>query len=300
MAAALMKPIDSPSHRSMFERALDALPDGVLLTDSARKVVYCNPAFAKHWMIPDGMIASGNEIHMLNFVQGQLIDPAAFIREVERINPTTESSEDELYLKDGRVLSRRSVPFEENGVFSARLWIFNDVTDARYARIDTLCNIPNRRAYSTNYPTFVEAPDDGLLKSVGILDIDNFKAYNDRYGHAAGDLVLREIGALLRERTVKADDQVFRIGGEEFLFACKTRKEGDSLGFFEAVRASVAALGLKHDGNAPHGTVTVSIGICTFRGARNPSALFEKVDAALYRAKSGGRNRIEIVGTQAA
>src|SRR3569623_1361338 len=163
MAAALMKPIDSPSHRSMFERALDALPDGVLLTDSARKVVYCNPAFAKHWMIPDGMIASGNEIHMLNFVQGQLIDPAAFIREVERINPTTESSEDAHYLKDGRVLSRRSVPFAESGVFSARLCMFYFVTEALYARSFTLCIFPTRRAFSTNYPASVESPVDGLL-----------------------------------------------------------------------------------------------------------------------------------------
>ena len=138
-----MNAINDKSKRSMFELALDALPDGVLLTNSDRDVVYCNAAFAKHWNIPDWMIATGNETHMLDFVQGQLVDPAAFIREVERINPTNESSQDEVHLKDGRILSRRSVPFEENGVSAARLWIFTDVTESRHARVDSLCNVPN-------------------------------------------------------------------------------------------------------------------------------------------------------------
>ncbi|OYW28153.1 MAG: hypothetical protein B7Z44_09470, partial [Caulobacter sp. 12-67-6] len=94
--------------------------------------------------------------------------------------------------------------------------------------MDALCGIPNRRAYSADYPSFVEAADDGLIKSVGIMDIDNFKAYNDRYGHAAGDLVLRQIGSLLRGK-LSPEDMVFRIGGEEFLFACKTREAADAL-----------------------------------------------------------------------
>jgi len=70
-----------------FERALDALPDGVLLTNAARQVVYANPAFAKHWNIPAELVAARDETAMLQFVQSQLVDPAAFIREVERINP---------------------------------------------------------------------------------------------------------------------------------------------------------------------------------------------------------------------
>ncbi len=57
--------------------------------------------------------------------------------------------------------------------------------------MDDLCGLPNRRAFSADYPQFVEAADDGLFMSVAIMDIDNFKASNDRYGHAAGDLLLR-------------------------------------------------------------------------------------------------------------
>ena len=263
----------------------------MLLTNASRQLVYSNPAFAKHWNIPASMVATGDETPMLQFVQDQLVDPGAFLREVERINPTSESSQDEVHLKDGRVLSRRSVPFEENGLFQARLWIFTDITAAREARIDQLCGVPNRRAYSMEYPTFAEAGDDGLIKAVGIMDIDNFKAYNDRYGNAAGDLVLRQIGGLLR-RQLNADDLVYRIGGEEFLVACKTREGSDAVSFFEALRTSVATMRLTHEGNLPHGVVTASFGLGLFRGPRDPGELFTMIDAALYRAKKAGRNSI--------
>ena len=276
-----------------FERALDALPDGVLLTNAARQVVYANPAFAKHWNIPADMVAARDEAAMLQFVQSQPVDPAAFIREVERLNPTSEDSEDEVHLKDGRVLSRRSVPFEENGRFEARLWIFTDVTEARAARVDALCGVANRRAYSAEYPKFAEARADGLVRSVGIMDVDNFKAYNDHYGHAAGDVVLRQIGNLLR-RQLKTDDMVFRIGGEEFLVACRTREEHDALSFFEGLRQSVQEMSLSHVGNQPHGVVTASFGVGTFRTPADPAELFSAVDAALYRAKNSGRNSIEL------
>lgn len=279
----------------MFERALDALPDGVLLTDANRRVVYCNLAFTKHWNIPAWALAAHDETFLLNYVCDQLIDPAAFVREVERINPTLEASEDELSLKDGRVLSRRSVPFDEGGAFAARLWIFTDVTEARHALIDALCGIPNRRAYSVDFPRFVEAEDDGLVRSVGIMDIDNFKAYNDLYGHAAGDLILREIGTLLRRHVTSPDDLSFRIGGEEFLVASKCRDTHGALSFFEALRAGIEALHLPHEGNQPFNVVTASIGVATFRKADVPARLFDDVDAALYRAKRNGRNRIILV-----
>lgn len=279
--------------RSLFERALDALPDGVLLTDASRRVVYANPAFAAHWRIPSHLLAAGEEAPMLAFVQSQLADPVAFVREVERINPTSETSQDEVRLADGRVLSRRSIPFEEDGRFEARLWIFTDVTDARAARVDTLCGLPNRRAYAERYPEFVQAEADGLIRAVGIMDIDNFKAYNDHYGHAAGDIVLRQIGSLLR-RQLRPDDMAFRIGGEEFLLACKGRQTVGLVSFFEALRQSVAAMALTHSGNPPHGVVTASFGVGVFSGPKDPGEVFRKVDAALYRAKEAGRNAIAL------
>lgn len=277
--------------------ALESLPDGVVLIDANRRVIYSNPALIRHWRVPEDIAATRDENLMLGYACQQLVDPGTFLREVDAVTPTNVAVEDELLLKDGRILSRRSVPFEEDGVFTGRLWVFSDVTEARSARIDPLCGIPNRRAYSDDFPAFVEASDDGVVRSVGLVDVDNFKGYNDRYGHAAGDLVLRQIGALLRARAGGGDDLAFRIGGEEFLVACKVATEGDALAFFEAIRTSVAALDVPHAGNPPHGTVTVSIGMGSFRAPQASNHLFDRVDAALYRAKRDGRNRIEQVAS---
>lgn len=287
---------DRVSTRSLLERALDALPDGVLLTNAARSVVYANAAFGRLWNMPPEMLASTDEPLMLRYIQGQLVDAEAFVREVERINPTIETSQDELHLKDRRVFSRRSVAFQQHGQSEARIWIFTDITEARHARIDTLCGLPNRRAYSTEFPLFAAEADDGLVRSVALMDIDNFKSYNDHHGHAAGDGALRSIGALLRESFPNNDDLAFRIGGEEFLLACKSRKASDALMLFEALRESIAAMVLPHAGNPPHNVVTASFGMTQFQGPQNPVILFKAADAALYAAKADGRNRISLDG----
>lgn len=280
--------------RSLFERTLDALPDGVLLTDSERRVVYANRSFAQLWKIPDELVSTKNELGMLTFVTDQLLDPEGFLREVDRLQLAQETSEDEILLKDGRIFSRRSVPFDEGGRLAARIWIFTDITEARSASIDALTGIPNRHAYSRQFPEYLNTANDGLFRSVAILDIDNFKSYNDRHGHAAGDDVLRQIGTVLRTHLTNADDLFFRIGGEEFLMACRTRAALDAHTFFEALRNRVGALAITHPGNQPYGVVMVSMGLGIFEGPQSPADVFHQVDAALYQSKHLGRNRVTI------
>lgn len=277
---------------SLFESALDALPDGVLLISSERRVIYANPAFVKHWRIPSALLDFPDEAKMLRHASEQLADPESFLREVEQLHATDRSFQDELQFKDGRIFSRRSVPFLVGENFQARIWIFTDVTEARHSYIDALSGVPNRRAYSRDFPLFATAADDGLLRSAAILDIDNFKAYNDHYGHAAGDVVLRQVGALLRTLLRNDDDLVFRIGGEEFLLASKPRNIGDARLLFDEVRQAIAAAAIPHVGNPPYNVVTTSIGYGVFRGPRRAGDIFESIDAALYRAKSNGRNRL--------
>ena len=180
---------------SLFERALDCLPDGVLLVRDASTIVYANQAFEKIWNVPDGVITSKDDLALLPWVANQVANTAAFIGEVKRLYHSAESSEDIVLLKDGRIISRRSVPLKEEGALHTRIWIFTDITEARHARIDAITGLPNRRAYADEYPGFALSGSDGLTRSVAIMDIDNFKSYNDTYGHAAGDEVLRRIGA---------------------------------------------------------------------------------------------------------
>lgn len=277
---------------SIFERALDALPDGVLLVNADRKTVYTNAAFKRLWNMPETVLASGEDSVNLRYVLDQLVDPESFLQEVERLHPTTETSEDEIHFRDGRTVSRRSLPFQENGKFRARIWIFTDVTEAKNATVDHLTGLPNRRCFARDFPAFVSAPPDGLIRSVGILDIDNFKRFNDHYGHARGDQVLGEVGLLLKAEAARTGELVFRIGGEEFLMGTRTRNSAEARKFFESVCKSIAALNCEHAGNSPHGIVTVSIGFGSFRSAPDAGAVFDRVDKALYKAKASGRNRL--------
>jgi diguanylate cyclase (GGDEF)-like protein len=289
-------PKSSPSARAreatLFERALDCLPDGVLLIREGRTIVYANRAFERIWNIPEGIIQSRNDAALLPLVANQVVDTAAFIGEVQRLYRSPESSQDIFQLKDGRVISRRSVPLEEGGDMLTRVWIFTDITEVRQGYIDPVTGLANRRAYAKDYAKSVLAPDDGLVRSVGIMDIDNFKRYNDAYGHAAGDEALGRIGAILHASLNRSDDLVFRIGGEEFLFCCRFREPSEVASFFERIRDSIQNADIRHEGNPPYHVVTATFGVAAFSGPLQPEVAFRKADASLYQAKGSGRNTV--------
>lgn len=295
MARSMFSSLSLPAEGaecSIFERALDALPDGVLLVNADRKIIYSNTAFSRLWNIPGGACGLRDDRKTLQMVTDQLVDPLGFVEEVERLHQSMEPSEDEIRFKDGRVFSRRSVPFREVDHTNARIWIFSDVTEAKSATVDHLTGLRNRLAFSREFRPFVEEKGDNYSRSVGIMDVDNFKKYNDLYGHAAGDEVLRQIGTILRSHLHRADDLLFRFGGEEFLMAVRTRHDFDAHSLFDAIRSSIAAMKQPHSGNQPYGIVTASLGVASFVGARDPDDVFRAVDEALYRAKGEGRNKI--------
>ncbi len=124
-----------------------------------------------------------------------------------------------------------------------------------------------------------------------LLDVDHFKAFNDNAGHLAGDDVLRTVAGALAQ-TIRRGDALYRYGGEEFLVLLPEQTLDGAALAGERLRAAVEALGLEH----PHGgTVTASVGVAGLGGATcSPDALFELADRALYRAKEGGRNRVEV------
>jgi len=122
--------------------------------------------------------------------------------------------------------------------------------------------------------------------SVLIIDVDHFKAVNDGFGHAVGDQVLRDLVAVVRQRSRQLD-QVFRMGGEEFLVLLPDTREADARTVAEFLRASIASRC-----RAGPRTVTVSIGVAGVRQDDDVQAWMRRADDALYRAKAAGRNRV--------
>ena len=128
--------------------------------------------------------------------------------------------------------------------------------------------------------------------SLLICDIDHFKRFNDTYGHAAGDTVIKTVAEHLAE-VFRHSDIVCRYGGEEFVIVLPGAPAEDGLHRAEALRSRVAALDLRHEGRAL-GSISLSVGIASWpEMIEDPSELLARADQALYRAKQAGRNRVE-------
>ena len=116
-----------------LQAILEATISGVLVVDRQGKVTHANRRFAEIWGIPDAILQSGDDATLLQFVLDRLVDPQAFLAEVERLYRTTEQSHDILGFKDGAIVERVSLPLIEDGQPNGRVWSFTDVTERRRA-----------------------------------------------------------------------------------------------------------------------------------------------------------------------
>ncbi len=181
------------------------------------------------------------------------------------------------------------------------------------ARRDPLTGLANRRAYDswlatawaqeaaadlTNTDRLGSEPARARLGLI-VIDVDRFKAFNDFYGHAAGDDCLKKIAVCLRDQLRGTTDLVARLGGEEFAVLLPSLSEANCADVAERMRVAVQRLELPHSGLGPHGLVTVSAGVASapILPAHSPKALFEAADSALYEAKISGRNRVCVATT---
>ena len=131
----------------------------------------------------------------------------------------------------------------------------------------------------------------GLGLAVMLLDIDHFKAVNDTYGHAAGDVALREVAAVLRQST-RAEDLVARYGGEEFVLALPVATLDLAAERAERVRRSLASRRIFAEGHPLRITASIGLAFTTAQRPTPPSALIGVADRHLYHAKDAGRNRV--------
>ena len=155
----------------------------------------------------------------------------------------------------------------------------------RLAVFDKLTGVLNRRGIEESLASeSARRRDIALL----VLDVDHFKRINDTYGHDTGDLVLQRVAAVISENT-REKDLVGRWGGEEFLVACIDCAPQHAAIVAEKIRQRIEATFF---GSRQHIAVTISTGVTMLRGDDSFPSAFSRADAALYRAKSTGRNCI--------
>ncbi|NUU59033.1 GGDEF domain-containing protein [Paenibacillus agri] len=161
--------------------------------------------------------------------------------------------------------------------------------------VDDLTGIPNRRAFDQQVQSMLssqDAPDTEV--SLIMLDIDYFKQFNDNYGHAEGDKVIKSIAGVIHAASRGPGDIAARLGGEEFVFAAFHTGKEEIAEIAETIREQISGMKITHEFSVTGEFVTGSLGTATGRVRNNGqfAELMKIADEALYAAKAGGRNSV--------
>lgn len=163
---------------------------------------------------------------------------------------------------------------------------------------DALTNLYNRRHFEERIPVEINrAKRDNKIFAFTLLDIDNFKKYNDTYGHQDGDKVLKDVAKALQDSFKRSHDIIFRLGGEEFgvIYSAKSVEEINFL--VDKARKKIESLEIEHKLNLPKKVVTASFGLGILclkecNADTDVNKLYKSVDELLYKAKDSGRNMV--------
>jgi diguanylate cyclase (GGDEF)-like protein len=168
----------------------------------------------------------------------------------------------------------------------------------RQSRIDPLTNLLNRRAFEETLSNEIKRAERHRYPlSLLILDIDNFKLYNDIYGHLKGDECLKKVASVLLKYSRRPGDTVARYGGEEFVILLPGISTKMAEDIAERIRKDIEFMGILHKGNPPINVVSVSIGGISLVPSEElkEDDVIRVADEAMYTAKRNGKNRVVIV-----
>ncbi|QJE01429.1 diguanylate cyclase [Massilia forsythiae] len=281
---------------------VNSMDQGLLIVERSGRIQYANPACDRYLgFAPDALVGRS----LCDLLDGCTLRGGECMGVLELGGNGTR--EVMIRHRDGELhaMDLTMTPMHaDDGLFVALL---HDIThhkrseDAlqRAALLDPLTKIANRRRFDA----FLEQEWQRALRtgqplSLIVLDVDHFKLYNDALGHAAGDACLRTVAQTLQGHAARPTDLAARYGGEEFVLLFPETPADGAARLAELVRAAVEDLQLPNPHSPTAPWLTVSVGVATIvPGPLDGSAqLFECADRAMYAAKAGGRNRVEIQG----
>lgn len=288
--------------------ALDQIEHGVVLLDENLNAQFINRAYRRMWNLPDHTANAGpNFAELIRRAQADATFGPPTVESEDNIaaRVATVHAGDErtrdLRRSDGRVIRVHCSRLPEGG----RMLSYVDVTDLvnhadqleRLATTDTLTEAYNRRHFlflaEKEWARF-DRHDSPL--ALLMLDIDNFKAINDRFGHVVGDSVIRHVATLCREET-RTSDILARLGGEEFALLLPETDLRQACIIAERLRVKVAAEPTATSDITIPFTISIGLAQATI-GTADIGDLLKAADDALYEAKRGGRNCIVCAGSQ--
>lgn len=300
--------------RQLLQDAVESLPEGFALFDAEDKLVVCNAQYRRLYPISAPMIVPGStfeQIARYGAERGQYLDAVGNEEQwlAQRVADHQAAQHSVLQrLPDGRWVQADERRTPQGGIAGVR----TDVTllvrkeqelaaaNAQLALLsntDGVTGIGNRRRFDERLAIeWARCGRHQMPLSVILIDIDHFKLYNDHYGHLAGDECLRKVAQLLQAMTRRADEVAARYGGEEFVLLLPDVPLADATVVAQRCMDSLRDAALDHPRSPTAPVLTLSMGIASVvpRAGTGSDTLVQAADAALYRAKNGGRNRLEV------
>lgn len=188
---------------------------------------------------------------------------------------------------------------DDGGVITGYTAIRHDISDKKKIEELTITD-PLTGVYNRRY--FYQVMEGELRKArryetrfcLAMIDLDNFKSFNDTYGHQKGDKALIAVTEKIQQMLRRADDYLFRMGGEEFAVICHCTEDKALLAYAEEMCRAVESIGITHEKNSASDNLSISIGMVIVSPNENTTldSVYEKADRALYEAKESGRNRV--------
>jgi two-component system chemotaxis response regulator CheY len=291
---------DSPIYRKLVAHALDGHEYSVTFAKSGREALEIFAQSAPHIVITDWMMPDVSGIQLCEKIRHSELSYTyvillTSISDKDMVVKGLEAGADDYLTKPfdpGELIARIGV--------GRRIICLQRDNEAKNllleeaARTDSLTGLPNRRAIEEWADRQIRGASRHRFPLwVVLADLDSFKSVNDNYGHDAGDLVLQKFAELLRS-TTRASDICGRMGGEEFVMVLTHVSEEDIGPTVDRLREQFASLIFRFGGQTV--SVTSSFGVAGFSGdgCADFSQLLRQADAALYAAKRGGRNRVEL------
>ena len=299
-------------NRDALSYALTEMSDGLAIFDADARLAFCNEQYRACFPLTGKLRQPGTPLRdILRAVVKTGEQITAPRRKADAwINSIVANlqleSEEEINLIDGRWLQLRTRPTSSGST----MVVVSDVTRLKLAelalhtttnqlkhlvRTDGLTDLLNRRAFDEALEIEIRRSARAATPlSLLLIDVDSFKAYNDRYGHPAGDGCLRLVSQHLKASLKRPADLAARYGGEEFTAILPDTNETDAFEVAERFRRALADVRLVHEAS-DRGYLTASVGVATYMPDnlhRDALELVRAADEALYSAKAAGRDQV--------
>ena len=285
---------------------LDTIPSPIFYKDIDGVYQNCNDAFADLILgIRKEQIINKSLLDFPNEIPRELAE--IYMQADQKLfdNPGKQEYKAIVSCADGKqrtFMFYKATVENEAGVVIGLVGIMLDISQLEEKRqhlellslTDALTGLFNRRKFDTVFPqVLLSTQNKQALLNFAIIDIDNFKAYNDQYGHDQGDLVLKAMAKIIQTHLKRTSDYAFRLGGEEFGILFYSNNESDALQLAHKIRKDVEQLYSKTDNQGLASFITISIGLLSIASHNNePEYIYREADKLLYQAKSAGKNTI--------